>query len=45
MGWSWQIAKIRGIDVKIHVTFILALLWGALIWGGDARRAGSTASS
>ena len=34
MGWSWQIAKIRGIDVKIHATFVLALLWGALIWGG-----------
>lgn len=34
MGWSWQIAKIRGIEVKIHATFILALVWGAFIWGG-----------
>ncbi len=34
MGWSWQIAKVRGIDVKIHATFVFALIWGALIWGG-----------
>ncbi len=34
MGWSWRIAKIRGIEVKIHATFILALIWGAFIWGG-----------
>ena len=34
MGWSWRIAKIRGIEVKIHATFMLALVWGAFIWGG-----------
>ena len=34
MGWSWRVARIRGIDVKIHATFVLALIWGALIWGG-----------
>ena len=34
MGWSWQIAKVRGIDVKIHATFVFALVWGAMIWGG-----------
>ncbi len=34
MGWAWRIAKIRGIDVKIHATFILALIWGAFVWGG-----------
>jgi stage IV sporulation protein FB len=34
MGWSWRIANVRGIDVKIHATFFLALIWGALIWGG-----------
>ncbi len=34
MGWSWQIAKVRGIDVKVHATFVFALIWGALIWGG-----------
>jgi Zn-dependent protease len=34
MGWSWRIATVRGIEVKIHATFILALIWGGLIWGG-----------
>lgn len=34
MGWSWQIAKVRGIDVKVHATFVFALVWGAFIWGG-----------
>lgn len=27
MGWSFRIARIAGIDVKIHVTFFLLLLW------------------
>ena len=34
MKWSWRVGKIRGIDIKIHVTFIFALIWGASIWGG-----------
>lgn len=33
MGWSWRIARVRGIDVKIHATFVFALIWGAMIWG------------
>ncbi len=32
MGWSFRIAKISGIDIKIHVTFFLILLLGALQW-------------
>ncbi len=36
MGWSWRIAKIRGIDVKIHATFVLALIWGAVDLGRRA---------
>jgi len=27
MKWSFRIARIAGIDVKIHVTFFLLLLW------------------
>lgn len=34
MSWSWRITKVRGIDVRVHATFFLALLWGAFIWGG-----------
>jgi Zn-dependent protease len=33
MKWSWRVGQISGIDIKIHVTFILALVWGAMIWG------------
>jgi Zn-dependent protease len=30
MGWSWTIGKIAGIDLKIHATFALILLWVAV---------------
>jgi Zn-dependent protease len=39
MGWSWTVGKLAGIDLKIHATFILILLWvGLLHWqkGEDA---------
>ena len=29
MKWSWNIARIAGIDVKIHITFFLLLAWVA----------------
>ncbi|PIO47004.1 MAG: peptidase M50 [[Chlorobium] sp. 445] len=35
MGWSFRIAKVRGIDIKIHVTFFLILLLGALQWANN----------
>lgn len=27
MRWSWTIARIRGIDVNIHATFLILLAW------------------
>jgi Zn-dependent protease/predicted transcriptional regulator len=27
MKWSWKIARISGIDVKIHLTFLLLIAW------------------
>lgn len=30
MGWSIKLARIAGIDVKVHVTFFLLLIWIAL---------------
>lgn len=36
MGWSFKLGKIFGIDVKIHVSFLLIVLWGALAYGGNA---------
>ncbi len=33
MSWSFKLARIGGIDVKVHVTFILILLWVGYVWG------------
>ena len=30
MKWSINIGKIAGIDLKIHLTFIILLLWVAI---------------
>lgn len=30
MGWSWRIGRIAGIDVYMHFTFVLLLVWVAL---------------
>lgn len=35
MGWSFKIARVRGIDIKIHATFFLILVFGALQWAGS----------
>jgi Zn-dependent protease len=35
MGWSWRIATVFGIDIKIHISFLLALLWGGLMWSDE----------
>lgn len=33
MNWSLTIARISGINVRVHVTFLLILVLGALQWG------------
>jgi Zn-dependent protease/CBS domain-containing protein len=33
MNGSFRITRIKGIDIKIHWTFALALIWAALEWG------------
>jgi Zn-dependent protease len=38
MKWSWNLGKIFGIDLKVHATFVLLLIWIAIstsIAGGD----------
>lgn len=35
MSWSINLFKIRGIDVKVHLTFVLILVWAAYRWGSD----------
>lgn len=32
MKWSWTIARLAGIDVKIHATFLLIVVLGAMQW-------------
>ncbi|MBN1218197.1 MAG: site-2 protease family protein [Anaerolineae bacterium] len=36
MGWSLRIGRIFGIDIKVHLTFLLILVWGAFSYGGNA---------
>lgn len=35
MSWSFRIARVRGIDIKVHITFFLILIFGALQWAGN----------
>ena len=42
MKWSWRIGKIAGIELKIHLTFFLLLVWigfSTLFSGGSASTA------
>src|SRR4051812_10398728 len=32
MAWSFRIARVAGIDIKVHLTFFLILFWGAAQW-------------
>lgn len=36
MGWSIKLGRIFGIDIKVHLTFLLILVWGAFNYGGGA---------
>jgi Zn-dependent protease/CBS domain-containing protein len=37
MGGSFKIATVRGIDIKIHVTFFLILVYAAIVFGSAGR--------
>lgn len=36
MGWSIKLGRIFGIDIKMHLTFLLIVIWGAFNYGGNA---------
>lgn len=36
MSWSVWIFRVRGIDVKVHLTFLLILVWAAFVWSSDS---------
>ena len=33
MSWSTKLFRVKGIDIKVHLTFILILIWAAYRWG------------
>ncbi len=36
MNGSVKLGRIFGIDIKMHLTFLLILVWGAFVYGGSA---------
>lgn len=32
MNWSLKLTKVKGIDIKVHLTFVLILIWAAYRW-------------
>ena len=33
MTWSWKLARIAGIDIYVHITFLMVILWiGVIYW-------------
>jgi Zn-dependent protease/predicted transcriptional regulator len=45
MKWSWKVGRIAGIDVYIHSTFFLLLLWVGFINLGSDRDVGAALSA
>jgi len=41
MRWSWKIARIAGIQIDVHATFLILLAWVALADYARARTAGA----
>ncbi len=33
MSWSLPLVRVRGIAIKVHVTFVLILVWAVYSWG------------
>ena len=33
MSWSFKIGRVAGIAIKVHLTFFLILILGAIQWG------------
>lgn len=36
MKWSLRLFTVKGIDIKIHLTFVLILIWAAYRWSADS---------
>lgn len=44
MSWSLRLFRIRGIDIKVHLTFVPILIWATYRWG-IAGRGGMTGAA
>src|SRR5215216_6061628 len=33
--WTVTLTRVRGIEIKVHATFVLILIWAAYYWGAD----------
>jgi Zn-dependent protease/CBS domain-containing protein len=33
MSWSIRLFRVKGIEIKVHLTFVLILVWAAYHWG------------
>ncbi len=40
MTWAYRVARVSGIDIKVHITFLLILLLGGLQWSSGHGAAG-----
>jgi Zn-dependent protease/CBS domain-containing protein len=38
MTWSWKLARIAGIDVYVHATFVMVVAWIALLYWNQSQR-------
>lgn len=36
MSWSLKLLSVRGIEIKVHATFVLIVIWAAYFWGDRA---------
>jgi Zn-dependent protease len=41
MNWSFRLARVAGIDIKVHISFFLILVLGAMQWGAPYGTAGA----
>lgn len=41
MSWSFRLARVGGVDVKVHLSIVLLLALGALLWGQPHGAAGA----
>ncbi len=41
MRWSYRIARVAGIEIRVHTTFVLVLALGAMQWGAPHGASGA----